>query len=235
MPVWILGPITGSLRIAPIGIAFVCYFLLSAVTPSVTLAQEFTPGGYYWYTPEHEWHSRTLFYTQPSFDSRTVRIPRTQRFKYSPGRRGWVVLEFDVAGKAYIHLRVLRILLYNPAAGDALYEFQRASVFPEEPAKIEARLKAPVAPAPAVVDSKVPAYKRYKESWGIKTGRPAQPATEGEPSIDSAHPSSRPLPGTATGKPRTKYPLLPPIGSVPQQEEPNPEGVPSTTDTEPSR
>jgi len=109
-------------------------------------AQSVTPGAYYWYAPEHEQYGRTAFYSIPSFSSGTVRVTRTQRFKVLGAQKGWVALQFDVAGKAYVHLRILRIAMYNPEASDPFYEFKRASVFSEEPAKVEASIKAPAAP-----------------------------------------------------------------------------------------
>ncbi|MCC6534431.1 MAG: hypothetical protein IT531_17910 [Burkholderiales bacterium] len=176
-------------------------------------AQELVRGNYYWYAPEHEKYSRTAFYTQPRFDTAQVRIPRTQRFRIGAGWRGWVELEFDVAGKAYIHLRLLHNLLHDPAAADPWYEFERASVFAEEPAKIEARLKA--AAIPQVTDSKVPAWKRYKEGWNVQKGRMPSSASVLE-STEGAPAESPPRP--AEKKPRGKYPLLPPLGSEPARE-----------------
>jgi hypothetical protein len=208
----------GRLRRGWLAIALI---LLLASFPNLeALAQSLTRGSYYWYVPEHERYGRTSFYSQPSFRSSTVRITRTQRFMYGPGRKGWVLLEFDTAGKAYIHLRILRSILHDPAASDPWYEFKRASVFAEAPAKIEARLKGPaIAPAP-VVDSKIPAWKRYKENWGLKSGRSTLPSGVGETDPDATQqPTSRPLPGTTAAKKRNKYPLLPPIGSDPQKDE----------------
>lgn len=177
-------------------------------------AQDFTPGGYYWYVPEHEKYGRTAFYSQPRFDSAQVRITRTLRFKYGPGRKGWVLLEFDGGVRAFIHLRILRVLLHNPAASDPWYEFQRASVFPEEPEKIEARLK-PASPSPQASDSKVPAWKRYKEGWGLNKGRTPQAAAPDNADSSVEPGTSRP----AEKKSRNRYPLLPPIGSQPAAEE----------------
>jgi hypothetical protein len=130
------------------------------------------------------------------------------------------MIEFDIAGKAYVHLRVLSTIYYDPAASDLWYEFKRASMFPEEPEKIEARLKAVATPAPVVTDSKTPAWKRYKDSWGIKPGRPAPAAPEDGTSDPAQHPS-RPVTTSPTTKPRSKYPLLTPLGSEqPQESEP---------------
>jgi hypothetical protein len=206
---------------------------MSALGASIVLAQDLTPGGYYWYAPEHEKSGRTSFYTEPSFSSGTVRITRTQRFRYGPGRRGWVLLEFDIAGKAYIHLRVLRTLLHDPAASDPWYEFQRASVFAEEPGKMEARLKATVAPSATATDSKTPAWKRYKDGWSINkpTDRPG--ATElpsSDVSPETAAPATTPSAKPSATRPRSRYPLLPPIGSEPPPEAPAAE----STDTDPN-
>ena len=186
-------------------------FAMSSVS-----AQELTRGSYYWYAPEHETFSKAEFYSQPRFDTAKVRIPRTQRFRIVAGGKGWFMLEFDVAGKAYIHMRLLRNMTYDPAAQDPWYEFKRASVFAEEPAKIEARLKAaalPVAPTQAK-DSSVPTWKRYKDSWNLKGPRTSTPPPD---SADAASTSASPRP--AEKKPRSKYPLLPPIGSDPAREE----------------
>jgi len=207
-------------------LAIALILLVGAFSHPGALAQGLTRGSYYWYVPEHERYGRTSFYSQPSFRGGTVRITRTQRFMYGPGRRGWVLLEFDVAGKAYIHLRVLRTLIHDPAASDPWYEFKRASVFAEEPAKIEARLKGPaIAPAP-VVDSKLPAWKRYKDSWGLKSGRSVGATGVDETDSDATRqPTSRPLPGSSATKARNRYPLLPPIGFEPQQDQPRPEST----------
>jgi hypothetical protein len=210
-------------------VLFAALGLLGAAAPASVFAADFTPGAYYWYAPEHEIYGRTDFYQRPSFNSRTVRIPRTERFRYGPSRRGWVQLEFDIAGKAYIHSRILNNMLQNPRADDALHEFKRASVFAEEPKKIEARLKSPFAPAPAAAESKLPIYKRYKESWGLKGGSSAPSLSTSDTESDTGQPSTRPLPGTSYGKPRSKYPLLPPILSG-GQSEPNPEGPGSNQD-----
>ena len=199
--------------------------MLAGAAPSV-YAQELIRGNYYWYVPEHETYSKTQFFSQPRFDVAQVRITRTQRFRLVAGSRGWFMLEFDIAGKAFIHTRLLRNIVYDPTATDTWYEFKRASVFAEEPSKIEARLKAaPVAAStPQTVDSKVPTWKRYKESWNIRGSRtPTTAATEatepGVPATGSRAPEK---------KPRSKYPLLPPIGSEPAREvesEQNPQGA----------
>ena len=193
--------------------------MLLALCANSTVAQGLTPGSYHWYVPEHERYGSTEFYSMPNFQSARVRITHAQRFKLLGGSKGWAQIEFDIAGKAYVHLRMLRNVYYDPTATDLWHEFQRASVFAEEPAKIEARLKPPPAatPTPAVTDSKTPAWKRYKDSWGIKTGRPA-PAGSEEGASDPAQPPTRPVTSNPTTKPRTKYPLLTPLGSEPPQE-----------------
>ena len=207
-----------------IAIAQLSAFLLIALAPPPAAAQGFSPGSYYWYVPEHEIYGRTQFFSQPTFQSGIVRVTRTQRFKLITGSRGWAFIEFDVAGKAYIHLRVLRNMAYDPTASDPWHEFKRASVFAEEPAKIEARLRPPpVTTSPNVVDSKTPSWKRYKDAWGLKPGRPGPPPAVDEPATDSTRTTARPVAGTGAGKSRNKYPLLPPIGSEPPQE-PAPEG-----------
>jgi hypothetical protein len=178
-----------------------CAWLASA--PRTAKATELVREGTYWYVPEHEKYGRTEFFSQPDFRSGQVRITRTQRFQFLTGQRGWAMLEFDGGQRAFIHLRILRTLLWNPAASDPWYEFERASVFPEEPKKIEARLK-PGRSEPATAASKAPVWKRYKEGWGINKGR-SQPGIEG---VDSEETAQR-----TPEKKRNKYPLLPPIGA----------------------
>src|SRR5262245_6906635 len=194
--------------------------LLTALVAAPALSQGLAPGSYHWYVPEHETHGRTSFYSQQSFQSSLVRVIRTQRFKVVAGGYGWILLEFDVAGKAYIHVRVLRNLMYDPSASDPWYEFRRASVFSEEPAKLEARLKAPptATPAPSAVDSKTPAWKRYKDGWGLRPSRPGPAGSSEEASAETAQSPARPYTINPSGKPRSKYPLLPPIGSEPPQD-----------------
>ena len=189
--------------------------LLVAPLPSA-LGQDLTRGSFYWYAPEHETFSKTQFYSQPRFDTAQVRIPRTQRFRIVAGGKGWFMLEFDVAGKAYIHMRLLRNMVYDPGAQDPWYEFKRASVFAEEPAKIEARLKAAATPDPPTQSkqSSVPSWKRYKESWNLKGPRSAPPAAD-TADASSAGVSPRP----PEKKLRNKYPMLPPIGSDPARAE----------------
>lgn len=191
--------------------------VMATAGAGTSCAQGLTPGAYHWYAPEHERYGRTTFYSLPSFNSGTVRVTRAQQFRLEGATNGWATLEFDIAGKAYVHLRILRTLVYDPAASDPWYEFRRASVFAEDPAKIEARLKGAQAAPPPVVDSKTPAWKRYKEAWGLKPTRPAAAGSPEEGPTDAAQPAARPVPG-ATAKPRSKYPLLPPIGSDPASE-----------------
>ena len=157
----------------------------------------------FWYAPEHEKYSRTEFFSEPSFRSSQVRITRTQRFRYLGGQRGWAQLEFDGGRRAFIHLRILRTLMHDPDAIDPWYEFQRASVFAEEPDKIEARLK-PARPEAPTAESKLPVWKRYKEGWSINRDK-------GRSGYGDSGATSR----SAEKKARNPYPLLPPIGSQP--------------------
>ena len=207
----------------PLAAALVMFLLLGALGPEAAFGQGRVVGAYYWYVPEHERYGRTEFYSEPSFKSSTVRIIRTQRFRLQGApRKGWALLEFDVAGKTYLHVRLLDTLIYNPTTTDPWTEFRRASVFPEDPEKIEARLKAPATPTsatptPSATDSKIPSWRRYKDSWGIKAGRPA-PVVSEDPGSDSTHRPSRPTLNNPVSKPRSKYPLLPPLGSEPPPE-----------------
>lgn len=203
--------------------AAVLIFVFSGLCALPATAQQLKPGDHFWYVPEHEQYGRTRFYAQPAFDTAMVRVTRTQRFKLVGARKGWALIEFDVAGKAYVHLRLLSNLTYNPSADDPWHEFKRASVFAEDPKKIEARLKGPVAPTPSIVDSKTPAWKSYKDGWGIKPGRSSQPTSTEEATPESTQTPSRPLPGSAAAKARSRYPLLTPIGSDPQQEPASPD------------
>ena len=169
------------------------------------LGASLSPGSYFWYAPEHEKYSRTQFFTEPSFNSALVSIQSTTRFQLVEGERGWATLEFDSGTRAYIPLRLLRLVLHDEAASDPWYEFKRASVFSEEPSKIEARLKSPVAEPRTAEDSKTPIWKRYKERWSINQRRSSPTvSTEGETSIESRQQSEK--------KPRNPYPLLTPIG-----------------------
>ncbi len=199
--------------------------LLAAAFPllhtQTAAAQELSPGNYYWYVPEHEKAGRTNFYSQPTFSSGMVRVNRAQRFKLLGGSKGWGAIEFDYAGKAYVHLRILRVAMYDPTASDPWYEFKRASVFYEEPAKMEARLNTYRNPAVQATDSKTPSWKRYKDNWNIKPTRTPQVVVEGTESTGAAPvESTRPI---VEKKARNKYPLLPPIGTETPKEAATPE------------
>jgi hypothetical protein len=205
-------------RAALWGFALLCACAGLASAPRIATATELVREGYYWYVPEHEQYSRTEFFDQPDFRSGVVRIARTQRFQFVSGHRGWALLQFDSGQQAFIHLRVLRVLLWNPAASDPWYEYKRASVFPEEPEKIEARLKSPRA-EPKTADSKVPVWKRYKDGWSVNKGRTPSSTIDSDTEGASA---------PAPEKKRNKYPLLPPIGSQPQPgnaEQPSQDGT----------
>jgi hypothetical protein len=212
--------------------AAACFACILLAAPGLAPAQSLNPDSYYWYVPEHEKYVRTVFYGEPRFDTRQVRVTRTQRFKLLGGSKGWFLLQFDIAGRAYIYQRLLRGLVYNPAAGDPWTEFQRASVFDEDPSKIEARLQSMRTDpqAPETADSKLPVWKRYKESWGLKPSRTAQLPSAGDPADPAA--SSLP-PRPVEKKPRSKYPLLPPIGSEPQRPEAEP-GAPTEPGDDPN-
>jgi hypothetical protein len=186
-----------------IGVAIFCVCAGLAGAPRIAIGAELVREGYYWYVPEHEKYMRTEFFSQPSFQSAQVKIAKTQRFQFVTGQRGWALLEFDGGTRAYLHLRILRTLMWDAAASDPWYEFQRASVFPEDPAKIEARLK-PSRPEPEATESKAPIWKRYKEGWSVNRGPGA--ASTGEAGEESTP--------RAAEKKRSRYPLLPPI--VPQ-------------------
>lgn len=189
-------------------------------------AQSLIIDNYYWYVPEHEKYAPAVFYGEPRFDTRTVRVRSTQRFKLLGIRRGWVLIQFDIAGKVYIHTRLMQNMMYAPTSGDLWAEFQRASVFEEDPAKIEARLQTiRTNPQAAETDAKTPSWKRYKDSWGLKPRGTPLPSTAGETTADAA---STPLPPRPQEKkPRSRYPLLPPIGSEPKQDNPEPEPSPA--------
>ena len=202
-----------------VALAFLCI--------NSSLANPLAVGSYLWYAPEHERYGRTEFYSRQDIKSALVRVPRTQRFKILAAQYNWVLLEFDRAGKAFIPIRMLRYALYDPDAADPFYEFKRASIFTDEPDKVEARLKGPQQAAPAVTDSKTPSWKRYKDSWGLNHGRPTSslPAAgvEDRPLAEPPQPVPRPIPGSSTAKTRNKYPLLPPLGSEPPSETAQPE------------
>lgn len=192
---------------------------LLAIAPlaglSTAVAQDLVQNNYYWYVPEHEKYSTTTFYAEPRFNTRQIRLTRTERFKLVDGTKGWFILEFDVAGKAYIHQRLLRSMVYDPAANDRWYEFKRASVFQEAPSRVEARLTAqPSGQAPKTTDNKAPSWRNYKDSWNVRPGRSTAPGLAENPDGSEAGFQSRP----AEKKPRNRYSLLPPIGSEPQPE-----------------
>jgi len=194
---------------------------LPLLHPNAALAQELLDGNYYWYVPEHERSGRTAFYSAPTFSSGQVRVTRAQRFKMVATRKGWSLIEFDYAGKAYVHLRILRVALYDPAASDPWYEFKRASVFSEDPAKLEARMKTPTNPTAQTTDTKTPSWKRYKDGWNLKPTRTPQVTVEGMESTGAAPvESNRPI---AEKKARNRYPLLPPIGTESPKEAATPE------------
>jgi len=196
-------------------IAVLLCVVLIAFAPAAQ-AQSFTSGNYYWYVPEHEKYGPTQFHAEPRFDTARVRVTRAQRFRLIAGRRGWFLVEFDVAGKAYVPMRLLRLQAYDPTATDPWHEFKRASVFEEDPARIEARLKAPPPPAPRAAQSSTPSWKRYKDAWNLKPGA----RTPSHQAADTTDPTSVPtVPQPVEKKPRNKYPLLPPImGPEPARE-----------------
>jgi hypothetical protein len=187
------------------GLALLCACAWLASPPRMAVAGDLAVDAYYWYVPEHEKYSRTNFFSEPNFKSGLVRITRTERFQLVAARRGWALLQFDGGTRAYVHLRLLNLLLWDPWASDPWYEFKRASVFPEEPDKIEARLKSGSA-EPKSAESKLPIWKRYKDAWSVNKGR--APASSSETDADDT--LSMPTPE----KKRNKHPLLPPI--VPQ-------------------
>lgn len=197
-------------------------------------AMEFNPGNSYWYVPEHEKFGRTAFYAQSTFRSPEVRVTRMQRMRLLGAQKGWALVEFDVAGRAYVHLRVLRNIAYDPTVSDLWHEFKRASLFNEEPAKIEARLNAEATTKPAVTtDSKVPAWKRYKEGWNVNTGRASPPAPTGDSDSGPSEPRYT-RPG-AEKKPRAKIPIIPPFGADPTPTDAaNPGSAPTDPDAKPA-
>jgi len=193
---------------------------LALLHPTPAFAQVLLDGNYYWYVPEHEKSERTAFYSAPTFSSGQVRVTRAQRFKMVATRKGWSLIEFDYAGKAYVHLRLLRVAIYDPAASDPWYEFKRASVFSEDPTKLEARMKTPTNPTAQPTDSKTPSWKRYKDGWNIKPTRTPQVAVEGTESTGAPAETARPI---AEKKARNKYPLLPQIGAETPKEAATPD------------
>lgn len=176
-------------------------FLAATLCLQAAHAVEMPPGHHYWYVPEHENYVKTEFFTKPSFRSAAIKFQHTERFTYVSGQRGWARLQFDNGTEAYIHLRILRSLLYDPAAHDPWSEFQRASVFAEPPKEIEARLKPPPE-EPKAASSKLPVWKRYKESWSINRGRSHSDTADGDGLASPARPQEK--------KSRSKL-LLPPL------------------------
>lgn len=187
---------------------FALALLLLLSSANTAFGQHLERGGHYWYVPEHEQSGRTTFYAQPNFNSGFVRVPRAQRFKLIQGVKGWAMIQFDVSGTAYIHFRVLNLLVHNASAEDPWYEFKRASVFIEDPKVVEERLKATKSTDSASTDNKSPVWKRYKDNWGLKPARPT-------PSSADADRPEAPTPSTS--KPKSKHPLLPPIGKDVQE------------------
>jgi hypothetical protein len=186
----------------PLAVGMLLLVCLPLMAPPAA-AHQFLRDTDYWYVPEHEKYIRSEFFAQPSFKSAQVRITRTSTFRYLRGHGSWAALEFNGGIKAYIPFRLLRLAMYDPAAADAWYEFKRASIFTEDPGRIEARLKAP-AEEVRTTDSKTPIWKRYKERWGTSQGRAGTPKADGDASTE---------PRTATEKKaRNPYPLLDPIG-----------------------
>jgi hypothetical protein len=202
---------------------FACAIVL---LPSTGHSAELVRDKDFWYVPDHEQYGRSEFFSEPSFRSSQVKVTRTQRFRYLGGQRGWAQLEFEGRTRAFIHLRILRTLMHDPGAIDPWYEYRRASVFAEEPDKIEARLK-PARTEPSTTDSKLPVWKRYKEAWSINKDKGRERTADGVG--DSTAPPAR----RAEKKSRNPYPLLPPIGSQPADaasgpESPEPDAAPGT-------
>ena len=219
-----------------IAFAAAVVFLTGVLGTGFAAENPLAPGSELWYVPANERYGRTEFYVRQDMHGPQVRVNRPQRFKVLAVRRGWVLVEFEVAGKAFALLRMLNLALYNPSADDPWYEFKRASVFPEDPAKIEARLKGPQEKTPAVVDSKTPAWKRYKDAWGLKPSRsPAAASTDEPTSSQGTQPAPRPIAGSAAAKPRSKYPLLTPLGSEPPRETTAPEAPERDAEAAPPR
>jgi len=174
------------------GLLLVLGLVACFVAPGSVLAAEIERDRYYWYVPEHEKYGRSEFFAGPSFESLQIPIVRKQRFRLADVRHGWAALEFDGGTRAYLHIRILRVMLYDPAASDPWHELERASVFAQDPDKLEAQLRAGTTP-PAAASSKLPVWKRYRENWGGHS----ETATEGDPPKNSGG--------------RSKHTLLPPI------------------------
>jgi hypothetical protein len=167
--------------------------LACALPGAPLLGAQFERDRYYWYLPEHEKYGRSEFYAEPKFNSLQVQIGNKQRFRLLEVHRGWATLEFEGGTRAYMHMRILNGLLRDPGATDSWHEFQRASVFDQDPDKLEKELRA-AAGEPAATRSRQPAWKRPKEGWGQQSA--------------SSPDESDPPAGVSR---RNKYPLLPPI------------------------
>lgn len=167
--------------------------MLLAATGGPAVAQrgpELEPGRTYWYKPEHEQYGRTAFYSASSFGSPQVALPgRTQTFRLAGASRGWAMLEFANGQKAFVHVRILQSILHNPGAADPHGEYRRASVFSEDPGKLEAALRERNAPVGTA--GKTAPWRRYKENWTGTTVR--KPAAESPEAV--AGTSGTPVPG----------------------------------------
>lgn len=203
------SPVNGMGRLRVCCLALMLLGCLAHPTP---WAQQLDAGSYLWYLPEHERPSRTTFYAAPNFGADTVTVSGRQRFRLLGEQSGWASLEFDQAGRAFVHMRILRNMLYNPLASDLAHEYNRASVFRDDPAKVAATLKNPNAEAPTTPSSSGAAsWRRYKDSWNVTPARPTQRAYQQKPL------GGGPLDGKF-GERRKAPSLLPPIGSDPDTE-----------------
>lgn len=133
-------------RLAPPFLPLLCV-LLCVLLSDAAHAQSDDPvasGDIVWYVPAHEIPDRTVFHSGPSFGSLPVSVPnRTQPFKVINVTQGWVQFELSAGNRAYLHARVLRSLLFDPAAANPRAEFDRASIFREAPDRVMAGLSAP--------------------------------------------------------------------------------------------
>jgi len=135
------------------------------------------PGDIVWYVPAHEIPDRTVFHSGPSFGSLPVSIPnRTQPVKVINVTQGWVQFEMSAGNRAYLHARVVRSLLFDPAAANPRAEFDRASIFREAPERVMAGLSVPSsggASAPSTTS------RGSRPLWTPKKfGRPVLPPRE---------------------------------------------------------
>jgi len=169
--------------------------VMLGVAPAPATAQlGITPGRTYWYKPDHDQFGRTSFYSANSFDSPQVAVPnRTQTMLVLNASRGWVQVEFSNGQKGFIHVRVLQSILHVPGATDPHYEFKRASLFHEDPAKIEAALRD--RSTPAGTPGKTPAWRRYKDNWTGTAGRKPAPESAGESGNVPEKPEKSSIPG----------------------------------------